>query len=102
MSAIAIDRRGRVLVARIDAPPLQLISKPAVRAIKRALYEGTTLPLVDGIALESELFRAVAANPQARQGMRRYVERTAATGRLPAYDPVELARLGEGRNASPG
>lgn len=71
-------------------------SKDAVRAAKRAIYEGATLELAAGLERESELFVATAGTAAAQRGMREYVEMTAAEQRLPAYDDALRARLQDG------
>jgi enoyl-CoA hydratase/carnithine racemase len=55
---------ARELAAR---PPL------AVHHIRRCIYEGTQMPLDDGLALESELFRELVESDEALERMRTYV-----------------------------
>jgi len=45
----------------------------AVHHIRRAIYEGMSLPLDDGLALESELMRELMASDEALERMRAYV-----------------------------
>ncbi len=55
---------ARVLAAQ---PPL------AVELIRRCIYEGTEMPLEDGLALESQLFRETIISGDALDRMRAYV-----------------------------
>lgn len=48
-------------------PPL------AVANIRKAMYEGTNMPLVDGLALESRLFRELVMSDDALRLMKEYV-----------------------------
>jgi enoyl-CoA hydratase/carnithine racemase len=48
-------------------PPL------AVHHIRRAIYEGMSMPLDDGLALESELMRELMQSDEALERMRAYV-----------------------------
>ncbi len=59
----------------------ELASKPplAVSHIRRCLYEGMSLSLDDGLALEAELMREVVKSGEAMERMRAYV----ATGQTP-------------------
>lgn len=45
----------------------------AVQLIRRCIYEGTDMPLEEGLALEGELFRQVLAGGEALERMRTYV-----------------------------
>jgi enoyl-CoA hydratase/carnithine racemase len=72
--------------------------KLAVAASKRAVYEGGSRPLPEGLRLEAAEFAATLGSPDAIAAMTAYVERTNSTGVLPAYDrPVLERALAEGR-----
>ena len=70
----------------------------AVAACKRAVYEGGSLPLSDGLRLEPAEFLAGILSPEAEEAMATYVAETERTGRLPGYEPDQLERaLASGR-----
>ena len=72
--------------------------KHAVAACKRAVYEGGSLPLPDGLRLERAEFLAGLGTPEAQEAMAAYVDRLERTGELPGYDPAAIERaLAEGR-----
>jgi enoyl-CoA hydratase len=72
-------------------------AKRAVAAAKRAVYEGGSLPLPDGLRLERAEFLAAAGSEEAARAMEAYVEATKRTGELPGYDRAALDRaLAEG------
>jgi enoyl-CoA hydratase/carnithine racemase len=71
-----------------------------VAACKRAVYEGGSMTLADGLRLERAAFMSTLASPEAVAAMRAYVEATERTGDLPGYDPAVLdAALERGRFA---
>ncbi len=55
------------------AKELAMRPQLAVHHIRRAIYEGMSLPLDDGLALESELMRELMASDEALERMRAYV-----------------------------
>lgn len=67
-------------------------TKGAVAACKRAVYEGGSLPLADGLRLERAEFLATAGTPEAKEAMTAYQEALARTGELPGYDPGVMER----------
>jgi enoyl-CoA hydratase len=72
--------------------------KDAVAACKRAVYEGGSLPLADGLRLERAEFLATLGSPAAREAMEAYVAELERTGELPGYDPERIERaLAAGR-----
>ena len=62
-------------------------AKAAVAACKRAVYEGGSLPLADGLRLERAEFLVALGTPEAQEAMAAYVNAFERTGRLPGYDP---------------
>jgi enoyl-CoA hydratase len=73
--------------ALAEAARLGSRSKGAVAAAKRAVYEGGSLPLPDGLRRERAEFLSTLASHDARAAMRAYVEATEHSGDLPLYDP---------------
>jgi enoyl-CoA hydratase len=49
-----------------------------VAATKRALVEGASLPLADGLALEARLFGAMAATADFREGTQAFLDKRRA------------------------
>jgi enoyl-CoA hydratase len=66
--------------------------KPAVAAVKRAVYIGGSRGLEDGLHVEHAEFLSAVASPGAQAAMMAYIERTEATGDLPLYDPQAYER----------
>lgn len=58
----------------------------SVAAAKRAVLEGASRPLPDGLALERSWFMTALSRPAARLGLRRYVEEAARLGHAPWED----------------
>ena len=82
--------------ARLGSRP-----KAAIAACKRAVYEGGSLPLADGLRLERAQFLSALGTAESKQAMREYLEATERDGELPAYDPARLERARrEGRFSS--
>lgn len=78
----------------------QLGARPklAVAASKRAVYEGASMALADGLRLERAEFLAALGTNEAKEAMAAYVEGFERTGELPGYDPPARERaLREGR-----
>jgi enoyl-CoA hydratase len=67
--------------------------KGAVAASKRAVYEGATMSLADGLRLERAEFLAALGTPEAQDAMAAYVEEQERTGELPAYDSAVRERV---------
>jgi len=76
--------------ARLGSRP-----KAAIAACKRAVYEGGSMPLPQGLQLERAEFLSALGTVEAKQAMRDYLEAIERDGELPAYDPAQLhaARL---------
>jgi enoyl-CoA hydratase/carnithine racemase len=66
--------------------------KAAVAACKRAVYEGGSLPLADGLRLERAEFLATAGTPAAVDAMAAYQAALERTGDLPGYDRAAMER----------
>ena len=64
--------------------------KAAVAACKRAVYEGGSLPLSQGLRLERAEFLAALGTREAEDAMQAYLDATDETGQLPAYDPASI------------
>jgi enoyl-CoA hydratase/carnithine racemase len=85
--------RAHALGERLGSRP-----KAAVGAAKRAVYEGGSLPLADGLRRERAEFLATLGSREADAAMAAYLEAFERTGDLPAYVPAELERaLATGR-----
>lgn len=54
----------------------------AVASIRKAIYEGMSMPLEDGLALESELFQELLESDEALELMRNYVEGGQSPGQI--------------------
>jgi enoyl-CoA hydratase/carnithine racemase len=81
--------------ARLGSRP-----KAAVAACKRAIYDGGSMALADGLRLERAEFMSGLISAEAREAMRAYLEAIERTGELPAYDRERLAAaLDRGRFA---
>lgn len=68
----------------------------SVAGAKRAVLEGASRPLPDGLALERSWFMAALSRPAARRAMRRYVEDLRRSGRAPWEDADERERWRDG------
>jgi enoyl-CoA hydratase/carnithine racemase len=67
--------------------------KPAVSVIKRAVLEGGSLPLEQGLEREQAGFLAMLGTEGAKQAMQAYVEHTKQHGVIPASDPAARDQL---------
>jgi enoyl-CoA hydratase len=67
-------------------------SKVAIAACKRAVYEGGSLPLSQGLRLERAEFLAALGTREAEEAMQAYLDVLDESGQLPAYDRESLAR----------
>jgi enoyl-CoA hydratase/carnithine racemase len=91
--------QNRVLERAIErAEYLSLRSKKSLGAIKRSVYFGASMPLLDGLQFEHAEFLVRDQAEEAQKRMLEYVVATKATGDLPLLDPKTYARaLREGR-----
>jgi len=90
------------VVDRAIAVARRLGSRPkaGVAACKRAVYEGGSLPLPDGLRVERSEFVATIATRDSKSAMAAYLDAFERTGELPAYDPAARERaLAAGRFA---
>ena len=72
--------------------------KSGVAATKRAVYDGGSMTLADGMRVERAEFMATLPTPEAVAAMQAYVDATERTGELPGYDPAAFGRaVEEGR-----
>jgi enoyl-CoA hydratase/carnithine racemase len=95
-----VDAGALLDEAVAEAARLGSRSKAAVAACKRAVYEGGSMALTDGLRLERAEFMSTLAGTEAVAAMRAYVEATEQMGDLPGYDPARLdAALERGRFA---
>jgi enoyl-CoA hydratase len=76
--------------ARTTAARLARRAPGTVAALKRAVYEGASRPLADGMAAERSAFLSVAARPAARKAMRAYVEEVERLGDAAPWQAEEL------------
>jgi enoyl-CoA hydratase/carnithine racemase len=67
-------------------------SKVAIGACKRAVYEGGSLPLPDGLRVERAEFLAAFGTRSAEGAMQAYLDAHADTGQLPLYDSAARER----------
>jgi enoyl-CoA hydratase/carnithine racemase len=67
--------------------------KPAVSVIKRAVLEGASLPLEEGLEREQAGFLAMLGTEGARNAMNAYVEHTRQHGVIPASSPAAREQL---------
>lgn len=67
-------------------------TKAAIAGCKRAVYEGGSLSLPDGLRIERAEFLAALGTPEAKESMAAYQEALERTGELPGYDPATLER----------
>jgi enoyl-CoA hydratase len=85
--------RALALAERLGSRP-----KHAIAACKRAVYEGGSLPLADGLRLERAEFLATLGSADAEEAMAAYLKGLEETGELPGYDPEAMKRaLEKGR-----
>jgi enoyl-CoA hydratase len=74
-------------------------SRLSVGALKRAVYDGSSLPLEDGLRMERKGFVAAARSPEARRGMNAYLEQLEENGRAPLADEELCAAWRDGTAA---
>lgn len=79
-----VSRTAQVMATRF---------KPAVSVIKRAVLEGGSLPLEEGLEREQAGFLAMLGTQGAKDAMKAYVEHTKQHGVIPAADPTARERL---------
>ena len=68
----------------------------SVAAAKRAVWEGASGPLPEGLALERKWFMAALSRPAARRALHRYVDEVHRTGRAPWEDAATREAWREG------
>lgn len=68
----------------------------SVAAAKRAVWEGASSPLTEGLALERKWFMAALSRPAARRALRHYVNEVRRTGRAPWEDAASRDAWREG------
>jgi enoyl-CoA hydratase len=95
-----VDADELVDAAIAEAARLGSRTRTAVRACKRAVYEGGSLPLPDGLRLERAEFLSALGSPEAVEAMRAYLAALERSGELPLYDRgAREAALERGRYA---
>jgi enoyl-CoA hydratase len=93
-----VDPERLLEEATAEAARLAARPKAAVAAAKRAIYEGGSRPLREGLRIERAEFVATITTEQSREAMRAYVDAFRRTGELPAYDQSAIeAALERGR-----
>lgn len=75
----------------------RLATRPpaAIAGVKRAIYEGGSLPLADGLITEAAEFLATAGTRESKELMQRYVDELEKLGDVPAYDAGRLRAFSE-------
>jgi enoyl-CoA hydratase len=63
-----------------------------VAALKRAVYEGASKPLAEGLHVERAAFLSVAARPEALRAMRAYAEQVERLGEMAPWQAEEEMR----------
>jgi enoyl-CoA hydratase len=63
-----------------------------VAALKRAVYQGASKPLADGLHVERAAFLSVAARPEALRAMKAYAEQVERLGELAPWQAEEEMR----------
>jgi enoyl-CoA hydratase len=76
--------------ARLGSRP-----KAAIGACKRAVYEGGSLPLLDGLRVENAEFMSAIVSPESLAAMQSYLAATERAGDLAGYDAEALASADE-------
>jgi enoyl-CoA hydratase/carnithine racemase len=86
---------SEVLLETAIAEARRLGSRPkaAIAAAKRAIYEGGSLPLTDGLRLEASQFMTTLTSKEAIDAMEAYLDQLERTGELPLYDPETIERV---------
>lgn len=90
-----LPRDELVDAAVAEASRLGTRIKSGIGAVKRAIYEGGSLPLADGLRLEMAEFLSAIAAPESIEAQEAYVRRTDELGRLPLLVPEEIDRAVE-------
>jgi enoyl-CoA hydratase len=98
VAADELLERAVALAERLGRRP-----KLAVAACKRAVYEGGSLSLPDGLRVERAEFLAALGTPEAQDAMAAYLDELERTDELPGYDRATLERaLDAGRFTARG
>jgi len=87
VSGDRLIERALAVAERLGARP-----KAGVAACKRAVYEGGSLGLADGLRLEAAEFLAALGTPAAVEAMAAYQDELQRSGELPGYDRAALER----------
>lgn len=102
-----LDPRAAAEIGLVDeaVPPGELLDraielatrmarrpKGAIAGVKRAVYEGGSLPLAEGLRLERAQFLAAIGSPEAEAAMAAYAEATERDEELPLYDREAIER----------
>ena len=77
--------------ARDVAERLARRSPSSVAAAKRAVYEGASRPLSEGLHLERAAFLAAASTPASRRAMKAYADQVEQRGQAPLADDDALS-----------
>ncbi len=81
-----VAREELLEVATAEASRLGRRPKPAIGACKRAIYEGASRPLEQGLRVEAAEFISTLSTPEALTAMQASLDALERTGELPAYD----------------
>jgi enoyl-CoA hydratase len=91
-----LPRDELIAEATATAQRLARRSPFSIAALKRAVLEGATHPLADGLAIERKWFLAATSQPASRRAMRAYVDDLERDGAPSFRDPDALAPWLEG------
>jgi enoyl-CoA hydratase len=82
------------LVAEATATAARLARRApdSVEGLKRAVYDGASRSLAEGLAIERKWFLSTASRPAARRAMRAYVDEVQSAQSPPFADPERLRR----------
>ena len=87
----AVPRDRLMAEAREVAERLARRSPVSVATLKRAVYEGASRPLPEGLHFERAAFLAAASTPASRRAMKAYADQVEERGRPPLTDEEILA-----------
>ena len=91
-----VPHDGLLEAACTTAEQLSMRYKPAVSVIKRAVLEGGSMPLEDGLRVEQAGLLAMFGHPKVQAAMAAYGAFIEENQTLPAYDPDARQQLQDG------
>lgn len=90
-----VDQEEVLATAVAHAERLALRPPAAIAGVKRAIYEGGSLPLPDGLIAEAAEFLATAGTEESKALMQRYTEELEKLGDVPAYNRERFQAFSE-------